>query len=71
MDIDRAFYLIECIKLNHKNQYAIAYCDAAEQSYEDYGEEGLKAQIMYILNNCGTWRGEKARSVKAELKKMC
>mgnify|MGYP003661630662 CR=1 FL=1 len=71
MDIERAFYLIKCVALNHTNRYAVAYCDAAQQSYDDYGEEGLKTQILYILNNCGSWRGAKARSVKIELRGMC
>ncbi len=31
------------------------------------GEE-LKVQILYILNNLGTWRGEEARATKAILK---
>ena len=71
MKIDRAFYLIDCVRLNHKNAYARAYCEAARQSYDEYGEEGLKTQILYILNNCSSWRGEQARAIKAELKAMC
>ena len=47
MNIDRAFYLIKCIKLNHTNRYALAYCDAAKQSYEDYGEEGYEEDEGY------------------------
>lgn len=28
------------------------------------GEEGVKTQILYILSNLATWRGETAREVK-------
>ena len=29
-----------------------------------------RVQILYILNNLQSWRGEEARQVKAELKKI-
>ena len=70
MDIDRAFYLIRAIQSNCNNRYAIAYCDAARNAYEEYGEQGLRTQILYILNNLSGWRGEKASLVKKELNTM-
>jgi hypothetical protein len=33
------------------------------------GEDGRR-QVIYFLNNAGTWRGEVARRIKAELKSM-
>ena len=35
-----------------------------------YGREGADDIVMYFLVNARTWRGETARRVKAELKKM-
>jgi hypothetical protein len=35
-----------------------------------YGVESSKTIILYFLNNAGTWRGETAKRIKAELKAM-
>ena len=32
--------------------------------------EALKVQVLYVLNNLEQWRGEIARSTKAQLKKL-
>ena len=37
---------------------------------DSYGCETAKTQVIYFLSNAGTWRGETAKRVKAELKKM-
>lgn len=37
---------------------------------DSYGCEDGKTQVIYFLSNAGTWRGETAKRVKAELKKM-
>jgi hypothetical protein len=29
-----------------------------------------KSIVLYFLSNASSWRGEKAKSIKAELKKM-
>ena len=34
-----------------------------------YNEDGRDI-VLYFLSNAGTWRGEKARQIKAELKKI-
>ena len=70
MDIERVFYLLKCVELNCNNKYAIAYCQAAQKSLDGYGEDGLKTQIIYVLNNLASWKGEKARAIKAELKSL-
>ena len=36
-----------------------------------YGMDSGKMVVLYFLSNAGTWRGETARRVKAELKAMC
>lgn len=35
-----------------------------------YGVEDGKTQVIYFLSNASTWRGEDAKRIKAELKKM-
>jgi len=35
-----------------------------------YFDEG-KTIVLYFLANAGTWKGEKAKAIKAELKAMC
>lgn len=37
---------------------------------EDYGADSGKSVVLYFLANATTWRGETARRVKAELKKL-
>ncbi len=37
---------------------------------DDYGMDSAKSIVLYFLANAGTWRGDKAREVKAELKKL-
>ena len=35
-----------------------------------YGMDSGKSIVVYFLANASTWRGDKAREIKAELKKM-
>ena len=51
-------------------RYAKTYADAAEMAYYDYGFKGLKTQVAYVLSNLGGWRGDEAKQVKAELRKL-
>lgn len=44
------------------------YLDAMMR--EDYGLDGEKEIILYALSNMQTFRGEHARRLKAELKKI-
>ena len=37
---------------------------------EDYIFDSAKSVVIYFLSNATTWRGETARRVKTELKKM-
>jgi hypothetical protein len=48
--------------------YAKAYAKASAEAAVTYGTEGLKTQVLYILSNLGSWKGERAREVKAVLK---
>jgi len=49
-------YLIAMLKLN--------------KITDTYIVEDAKTIVIYFLNNAGTWRGDKAREIKKELKKM-
>ena len=37
---------------------------------ETYGVESARGLVLYFLANANTWRGEKARQIKAELKSL-
>ena len=37
---------------------------------DDYGADDARSIVLYFLANAGTWRGDTARRVKAELKAM-
>lgn len=38
---------------------------------DSYGMDSAKSIVLYFLSNAQSWRGEVAKSTKAELKKMC
>jgi len=37
---------------------------------DDYGFDSGKSVVLYFLSNAATWKGEKARAIKSELKSM-
>lgn len=52
---------------------AVPYVDALtdlNQIDDKYGVERGRDIVNYFLSNANTWRGEKARAVKAELRSM-
>jgi hypothetical protein len=52
---------------------AVPYLEALEtlnSIEEDYIFDSAKSVVIYFLSNATTWRGETARRVKAELKKI-
>jgi hypothetical protein len=51
-----------------KNPYAKAYA----QAIFDYSMTGheLEVQVLYVLSNLSTWRGEEARRCKEELRRF-
>jgi hypothetical protein len=61
------------IKADWKKPYfgAVPYIQAMsalEDINSDFGADSAKTIIVYFLANAGTWRGEKAKAIKAELK---
>lgn len=64
------------IRQDWKNVYfgALPYLQAMEtlNSIDDkYLFDSAKSIVFYFLSNAGTWRGETAKRIKAELKAMC
>jgi hypothetical protein len=37
---------------------------------DSYGHDSAREIVLYFLSNCTNWRGENARRIKAELKKI-
>ena len=63
------------IKKDWKNVYfgAIPYLMAMEclnSINDNYGMDSAKSIVLYFLSNASSWRGEKAKAIKAELKKL-
>lgn len=53
--------------------YAKPYLDAMftlDKITENYYQDSGKSVVLYFLANAGTWRGETARRVKAELRAL-
>jgi hypothetical protein len=61
MTIDDA---IKLAKKEVKDCYAIAYLNKIPDAINIDGTDGFKVQILYILNNLRTWKGENARQAK-------
>lgn len=66
--------VVEAVKVAIRecsDQYAQTYLRALPLASEQYGNEGVLVQLLYALNNMASWRGEKAREVKATLRAFC
>lgn len=54
------------------NYAAKPYLDAMRELNsinDNYGQDDAKSIVLYFLSNASGWRGETAKSVKAELKR--
>lgn len=52
---------------------AVPYLDAMRSLNhvtDTYGADSAKSIVLYFLSNATTWRGERAREIKAELKAL-
>lgn len=70
------FQIAAEIRADWKNPYfgAVPYLSAMStlsDVREKYIYDDGKSIVLYFLANAGTWRGETARRVKAELKEIC
>tara|TARA_B100000524_G_scaffold163977_1_gene83750 strand:- start:1409 stop:1633 length:225 start_codon:yes stop_codon:yes gene_type:complete len=55
------------------NFAALPYLDAMhslDSVSDSYGLDSGQSVVAYFLANAGTWRGDRARALKAELKAM-
>lgn len=64
------------IRNDWKNVYfgAKPYLDALsslDSVNDNYMYDSGKSMVLYFLANASSWRGENAKRIKAELKKMC
>ena len=53
--------------------FAVPYLNAMstlDKIEDNYIMDSGKSIVLYFLSNAGTWRGEVARTIKKELKKM-
>jgi len=67
----RIFELMQTVIENSTGRYADyakAYAEQSWSAYYNYGDEGLEHQIPYVLSNLQYWRGDLAKTTKAELK---
>ena len=55
---------IKLARQHAPSPYARAYADAAMQSSLMHGIRGLRAQVLYLINNLRTWKGDLARETK-------
>ncbi len=52
---------------------AVPYLNAMrslDKITDTYGADSAESIVLYFLSNAATWRGEKARELKAELKEI-
>ena len=76
MENERSLYEIaKEIRSDWKNVYFgarpyLAAMSSLESVKDDYGMDSGYMVVAYFLANAGTWKGEVAKRVKAELKKM-
>ena len=72
----RPIYIIaEEISKDWKKPYfgALPYLSALhslDKITDSYGMDSGKSIVLYFLSNAATWRGNKARAIKAELKNL-
>jgi len=53
-----------------KDPYAQTYLRNIDLAISEYGNEGLKTQLLYCLSNMQDWKGQTAREVKKVFKKF-
>ena len=59
---------IKAVSVECPNGYAKVYAENTMKASSEYGMDGLKTQILYILSNMSHWRGTRAKEVRMTLK---
>lgn len=57
-------------KVNFAAQPYLSAMSTLNSIQDSYGYDSGKSIVLYFLSNASSWRGEVAKRVKAELKKM-
>lgn len=75
METRKIYEIAQEITSDWKKPYfgAIPYLQAMQtiDSITDkYGYDSAKSIVLYFLSNAGSWRGEVAKRIKSELKKL-
>ena len=60
---------IRIMKERVEDPHAKNYLSNISESIDYAGSDGLRVQLMYVLNNCTKWKGEEAREVKKFVRK--
>jgi hypothetical protein len=60
---------IKELRKNCNDIYAKAYLEGIPDAIDHGGTEGLCIQLLYILENCKNWKGDKAKQTKAFIRK--
>lgn len=57
-------------KVNYAAKPYLEAMECLKNVTDNYGQDSAKSIVCYFLSNAGTWKGEVAKRVKTELKKM-
>lgn len=68
---EQAMAAVETAMRECKDPFAQTYLKALPLAATEYGSKGTIVQLLYALNNMGTWKGESARATKATLRAFC
>jgi len=56
--------------INYAAKPYLSAMSTVDKITDNYGCDNAKSIVLYFLSNAGSWRGEVARRIKAELKDL-
>lgn len=57
-------------KVNYAAKPYLSAMSGLSSIEDSYGYDDARSIVLYFLGNAGTWRGESAKRIKAELKAL-
>lgn len=66
--VEQIMALALAMKRSGIDPYAKSYAHGMDRAFEEYGEEGVKLQVSYMLLNLKQWKGQEARDCKLVLR---
>lgn len=57
-------------KVNYGAEPYLDAMSSLNSIHDKYYMDDAKSIVLYFLSNAGTWKGDKAKQIKAELKQM-